>query len=92
MRLVIGIKCRMKDWSKEIYSRNEGQGYTMKYFEWQSKELGFYPRDAEGLLMGEPGTVRRETGAEGTGAALSPPPGPIAIVQVRLLKPKDAEH
>lgn len=60
----------MKDWSKEIYNGNEGQGYIREYFEWQSKELGFYPKDGGGLLVGVLGTGRREVGAEGTGASL----------------------
>lgn len=52
MRLAIGIKCRMKDWSKGIYKRNEGQGGIMEYSAWLSKELGFYPEDGGELLMG----------------------------------------
>lgn len=86
--LVIGVKCRMKDWSKEIYNGNESQGYIREYFEWQSKELGFYPKDGGGLLMGVLGTGRKEVGAEGTGALLPERPlsphlqGPIAVVQV----------
>lgn len=48
---VIGIKCRMKDWSKGIHNRNEGQGYMMEYFEWKSKEIGFYPKDGGGHLV-----------------------------------------
>lgn len=48
----LGIKYRMKDWNKGIYGRNEGQSCIMGYFEWQFKELGFYPEDRGELSMG----------------------------------------
>lgn len=77
MRLVFGIKCRMTDWSKGIHNRNEGQGYVMEYFEWKSKEIGFYPNDGgNSWCMISLGTKRRGVGTEGTGATLSLHPHP----------------
>lgn len=79
--LVIGVKCRMKDWSKEIYNGNESQGYIREYFEWQSKELGFYPKDGGGLLMGvyreEGSRSRRHWSPPPLMPPLPPPPGAI---------------
>lgn len=69
----------MKDGGKEIYNGNEGQVYIREYFEWQSKELGFYPKDGGGTLDGcagyrEEGSGSRRHWSLPPHAPSTPPP------------------
>lgn len=93
MRFVIGIKCRMKDGSEGIYNRNGCQGSLMGFFEWLSKDFGFYLEDGGKFLMGDL-TGYYDEGEQEQKALelLSPFQGPVAIIQIQLLGPEAAEH